>query len=262
MMTSIELAETFPHLSKAPIVEAVIDIRVVPSVKWDEISLQSDLKQRLPDFPKVETLREARVQIALPGKPGSPIALPRKPGSPTFEDFGCVGLKLHSNDNLHIVQFNKGAFVFSRLQPYENWEQLSGEALRLWVIYCELLKPKDVKRIGLRFINRIAIKQEKIELADYYKYPPASLKELNWTLTGYLHHDVMQVPETAYRVNLIKTVKNVPGEIGLILDIDVFMQDPFKYNELRIKECLEEMRWVKNKVFFGSLTDKIIQELK
>jgi uncharacterized protein (TIGR04255 family) len=63
-------------------------------------------------------------------------------------------------------------------------------------------------------------------------------------------------------VNLIKTVQNVPGEIGLILDIDVFMQNPFEYNELRIKECLEEMRWVKNKVFFGSLTDEIIQELK
>jgi uncharacterized protein (TIGR04255 family) len=63
-------------------------------------------------------------------------------------------------------------------------------------------------------------------------------------------------------VNLIKTVQNVPGEIGLILDIDVFMQNPFEYNEPRIKECLEEMRWIKNKVFFGSLTDKIIRELK
>ena len=251
MMTSIDLDETFPHLSKAPIVEAVIDIRIVPSVKWDKISLQSDLKRRLPDFPKVESLRQARYQLPI-GKQNNPIV----------EDLGCVGFKVHSSDNLHITQFNKGAFVFSRLNPYENWEQLSGEALRLWVIYCELLKPKEVIRIGLRFINRIAIKQEKVELADYYKYPPASLKELNWTLTGYLHHDVMQVPETAYRVNLIKTVQNVPGEIGLILDIDVFMQNPFEYNELRIKECLEEMRWVKNKVFFGSLTDKIIQELK
>lgn len=251
MMTSIDLTETFPHLSKAPIVEAVIAISVVPSVTWDEISLQSKLKQRLPDFPKVEPLRHERYQIAV-----------GKQVNPTVEDLGCVGFKFQSIDNLHIAQFNKEAFVFSRLKPYEDWGQLSKEALRLWAIYCELFKPKDVKRIGLRFINRIAIKQEKIELADYYKYPPASLKELNWTLTGYLHHDVMQVPETSYRVNLIKTVQNVPGEIGLILDIDVFMQNPFEYNELRIKECLEEMRWVKNKVFFGSLIDKIIQELK
>ncbi len=252
MANPIDLKEKFPHLSKAPIVEAVLDIRVVPSVKWDETSLQAELKQRLPDFPKVETLRGSRVQIAPPVKPGSP----------AVEDFGCVGLKLHSNDNFHIVQFNKGGFVFSRLKPYADWGQFSQEALRLWAIYCELLKPSNVGRIGLRFINRIAIKQAPIELSDYYKYPPVPLKELNWPLAGYLHHDVMQVPETAYSVNVIKTVQNVSGEIGLLLDIDVFMQSHFVYNELRIIECMEEMRWVKNKIFFCSLTEKLIQELK
>lgn len=245
MTKPIDLNETFPHLSKAPIVEAALDIRVVPSVKWDETKLLSELKQRLSDYPKTEPLRGARFEINA-----------KKLLNPAIEDFGCIGLKLHSGDNLHIAQFNKEAFVFSRLKPYENWEQFSAEALRLWGIYGELLKPKEVTRIGLRFINRIAIKQEKVELADYYKYPPASLKELNWTLTGYLHHDVMQVPETSYSVNLIKTVQNIPGEVGLILDIDVFMEKP-----PNIEECLEEMQWVKNKMFFSSLTDKVIQEL-
>lgn len=251
MMTSIDLAETFPHLSKAPIVEAVIDIRVVPSVKWDEISLQSDLKRRLPDFPKVETLRQARYQLTI-----------GKQNSPTVEDFGCVGFKFQSSDNLHIAQFNKEAFVFSRLKPYLDWAQLRQEALRLWAIYFELLKPMEVIRIGLRFINRIAIMQERVELSDYYRHPPDSLKELNWPLAGYLHHDVIRVPETQHSVNLIKTVQNIAGKIGLILDIDVFMAKRFEYNELHLKRFLEEMRWVKNKIFFTSLTEKIIEELK
>lgn len=132
----------------------------------------------------------------------------------------------------------------------------------MWEIYCELLKPSEIRRIGLRFINRVAIKQPKIELADYYKCPPASIKELNWPLEGFLHHDVIQIPETAYSVNVIKTVQNVPGEIGVLLDIDVYMQSHFTFNELRMIECMEEMRWVKNKIFFCSLTDKLIQELK
>lgn len=251
MAKPINLSEKFPHLSKAPIVEAVIDIRVVPSVKWDEGSLEKELKQRLPDFPKVESLREARYQLT-PGKPDVPVV----------EDFGCVSFKLHSNDSLYIAQFNKGGFVFSRLKPYEDWGQFSQEALRLWAIYCELLKPSDIKRIGLRFINRIDIMQSTIELGDYYKYPPEPLKELNWPLAGYLHHDVIQIPETLYSINLIKTVQNFPGKIGLILDVDVFMQSQFEFNELRIIECLEEMRWAKNKIFFSSLTEKLIEELK
>ncbi len=250
MAKPINLSEKFPHLSKAPIVEAVLDIRVVPSVKWDEAGLQKELKQRIPDFPKFETIRATQFQVQL-GKP-----------APVFEDFGCIGFKLQSGNNLHIAQFNKDAFVFSRLNPYEDWERFSREALRLWAIYCELLKPSEVRRVGLRFINRVVLKQTRVELSDYYKYSPETLKELNWPLTGYLHHDVMQVPETPYAVNLIKTVQNIPGEIGLILDIDVFMQNHFVYNELRIIECMEEMRWVKNKIFFGSLTEKLIEELK
>jgi uncharacterized protein (TIGR04255 family) len=244
MAKPINLSEKFIHLSNPPIVEAVLGILVVPSVKWDEASLQSELKQRLPNYPKIEPLA--------PGKPDNLVV----------EDFGCVGFKLHSDDNLQIAQFKKEDFGFSRLKPYVDWGQFSQEALRLWAIYYALQKPTEVMRIGLRFINRIAIKQETIDIADYYKYPPESLRTLNWPLTGYLHHDVIQVPETAYFVNLIKTVQYVPGEIGLILDIDVFIQSHFEYNELRIIECLEEMRWVKNKIFFSSLTEKIIEELK
>ena len=250
MTKPVDLKEKFPHLSKAPVVEAVFDIRGVPSVTWNESNLQNELKQRLPDFPKHETMRETRFQI------------PHGESAPVVDDFGCVGFKLHSNDNVHIVQFNKGSFVFSRLKPYSDWEQFSRAALRLWAVYYELLKPSEIGRIGLRFINRVAIKQPVGELADYYKYPPASIKELNWPLTGYLHHDVIEVPETAYSVNVIKTVQNGQGEIGLLLDIDVFTQSHFAYNELRIIECMEEMRWVKNKIFFGSLTEKIIEELK
>lgn len=201
MTISIDLTEKFPHLCKAPIVEAALDIRVVPSVKWDETSLQSELKHCLPDFQKVEPIRQTKYKLPIGGQ-----------DNPIIEDLGCIGFKVHSADELHVAQFNKDAFVFSRLKPYDNWEQLNSEALRLFVIYCELLKPTEVTRIGLRFINRIAVKQEKVELADYYKYPPEPLKALNWTLGGFLHHDVILVPGTAYRVNLIKTVQDVPGK--------------------------------------------------
>jgi len=250
MKRVIDLSEKFPHLSKAPIVEAVLDIRVVPSVPWDEAKLQNALKEKLSDYPKKETLRETKFQVP----PGT--------ATPVVEDSGCVGLKYHSTDNVHISQFNKGAFVFSRLKPYQDWGHFSQEALRLWTIYCELLKPIEIRRIGLRFINRLVIKQQAVELADYYKNPPSSIKDLNWPLAGYLHQDRVQVPESPYFTNVIKTVQNTPGEIGLLLDIDVFMQNHFNFNELRIIECMEEMCWIKNKVFFNSLTDKAIEECK
>lgn len=247
----MDLNESFPHLSKAPIVEAILAINVSLSGLWNDATIQNALKEHLPDFAKIEPLRSASHKFIV-----------GQPDHHETKDLGCVGFKLHSNDHPHIAQFNKEAFIFSRLEPYSDWEQFSREALRLWEIYCELLKPPEVGRVGLRFVNRIKTKSDTVKLEDYYKYPPLSIKELNWPLTGYLHHDVMQVPEREYSINLIKTAQSAMGETGLILDIDVFMQSPFEYNKDRLAICLEEMRWVKNKIFFGSLTDSLIKELK
>lgn len=247
----INLDEKFPHLSKAPIVEAVIDIRVVPTLPWNEASLQAELKKRLPAYPKIELIRESRLQFS-PGKPDTPIV----------EDFGCVGFKLASGDNAYIAQFNKNQFVFSRLKPYEDWDTLNKEAMRLLAIYCELLKPTEVQRVGIRYINRIVPKQTVFELGDYYESAPEPVRGLELPLTGFLHHDIIQVPDTPYLINLIKTIQKTQAEIGLILDIDVFTPVKFDCKEAAIKKCLQEMRWLKNKIFFSSMTRKVIEELK
>lgn len=249
MANIIDLEEKFRHLSKAPIVEAVLDLRVASSAEWDESSLQNQLKERLPDYPKHDTVQETEVQFS------------SKTGTNVIKDFAYIGLKCQSEDSFYVVQFNKDSFVFSRLKPYENWEKFSQEALRLWKIYCELLKPVEIGRIGLRFINRLAIKQEqKVELADYYKRPPLPIEGLNWPLSGYLYRDVLQVPGTPYSANVIKTVQRTQQEAGLLLDIDVFMDKRLSFNELRISEHMNKMRWVKNKVFFSSLTEKALKE--
>ena len=247
---TINLDEKFPHLSKAPIVEAVIDIRVVPTVPWDEAGLQTELKKRLSAYPKIEPLRESRLQF-----------FPDKPDKPVFENFGCVGFKLTSEDNTYITQFKKNQFVCSRLKPYEDWGRFNKEAMSLLAIYCELLKPTEVQRVGLRFINRIVPERMTFELSDYYESAPEPVRGLNLPLEGFLHHDIIQVPETAYLINLIKTVQKSPTEIGLILDIDVFTQAKLEYNEKIITKCLEELCWLKNKIFFNSITKKIIKEL-
>ena len=248
MANIIDLEEKFRYLSKAPIVEAVLDLRVASSAELDESSLQNQLKERLPDYPKHDTVQETEVQL-----------LPKR--TKVIKDLVHVGLKCQSEDSFYVVQFNKDSFVFSRLKPYENWKKFSQEALRLWKIYCELLKPTEIGRIGLRFINRLAVEQEQeVELADYYKRPPLPIEGLNWPLSGYLHRDVLQVLGTPYSVNVIKTVQRTQQEAGLLLDIDVFMGKRLSFNELRISEHMNKMRWVKNKVFFSSLTEKALEE--
>ena len=45
----IDLTQTFPHLDKAPIVEAVIEIRTRAEAAWEEVPVTRRLKAQLPD---------------------------------------------------------------------------------------------------------------------------------------------------------------------------------------------------------------------
>jgi hypothetical protein len=48
----------------------------------------------------------------------------------------------------------------------------------------------------------------------------------------------------------------------LILDIDVFTTKPFEQRADAIDKRLAEMRWLKNKVFYSSLTKGALEGLK
>jgi uncharacterized protein (TIGR04255 family) len=74
------------------------------------------------------------------------------------------------------------------------------------------------------------------------------------------------VPGYPYVLNIVKTVQPPHGSGSdggaLILDIDVFTTKPFEHRPADIEKHLAEMRWLKNKVFYSSLTKEALEGLK
>lgn len=253
---TINLSESFPHLPRAPIVEAVIEIRARAQTPWEEPAISACLKPKLPDYPAAHAQHEFREEVTVDQQGKT---------EHVHHDLGLKGLRFQSADKLHVVHFNRDGFVFSRLQPYDHWEQFSGEAIRLWQLHCELAKPCEIERLGLRFINRILIAAEEVRLEDYLKVSPQAPPGLDLAFAGFIHHDTLVVPGHEYGVNLIRTIQpQVPdgGGIGVILDIDVYTTQPFEFEAGLLKHRLAEMRWLKNKVFYGSITDKAVERFR
>ena len=50
--------------------------------------------------------------------------------------------------------------------------------------------------------------------------------------------------------------------ISIILDVDVFTMQPFQLNQPAIENRLTEMRWLKNKSFFGTMTAEAVENFK
>jgi uncharacterized protein (TIGR04255 family) len=253
----IDVSEKFPHLSRAPITEAVIEIRARASKPWIEAEVLATLKQHLVQYPVHVSARgfEHKFQVS-----------PTQEAKVDSKDLGWQGHDFRSADLKQIVKFHLDLFSFSRLNPYDNWERFTNEALRLWKIHRELSQPLEVQRLGVRFINRIPITEGKMDLEKYFKEFPQDLKNLNLSLTGFLHHNIFSIPGYPYAMNIIKTVQpsEAPGvkEFALILDIDVYTQNAFEASTKTMEEKLAEMRWLKNKSFFSIITNELKVKLQ
>ena len=253
----IDLAESFPHLPRAPIVEAVIDVRGRAETPWEEAATQARLKTELPGYFQLDSQRQVRYELGM---------APGQEPQQAFHDLGWRGLRLQSQDKLHIAQFNRDGFVFSRLQPYESWDQLIAEGMRIWRIHQGIAHPSEVQRLGLRFINRILLPPKDMDFEAYLVAPPKPPSSLDLPFHGFFHNETLAVPGYPYAINIVRTIQRPqppePDRLGLILDHDVFTVEPFTVQQEILERQLAEMRWLKNKVFFGSITEKALAILR
>ena len=251
----IDLTQTFPHLDKAPIAEAVIEIRTRAEGAWDEAVVTQRLKAELPEYPAVLSLNEFRQEFSF----GTQVP-------PVTHELGWNGLRLQSADNLHVAQFNRDRFVFSRLQPYKSWEHLEREAMRLWKLHIHVAKPTELQRLGVRFINRIPMAPEATRFEDYIQPHPETPRELNLPFLNFMHRETLVVSGHDYGINLTKTLQMPQDRIGegvtIIFDVDVFTMRPFSLGRSELERRLTEMRWLKNKSFFGTITSKALEALR
>jgi uncharacterized protein (TIGR04255 family) len=253
----IDTSEEFPHLTRAPIVEAALEIRARAEATWEEQAILNQLKAELPEYPNALSQREIRHELKMGPGPSTESKL---------QDLGMKGFRFESSDKAQIAQFNRDGFVFSRLPPYEGWVKFSEESFRLWEMYSRLARPTQIQRLGLRFINRLPLIPQHDTPGYYLVAPPQTSKDLDFPLVGFLHRDSFGVSGHPYIVNLVKTAQpqQSPSGVGpaLILDIDVVSDQPFPLAEGELARRVVEMRWLKNKFFFGNITQELLETFK
>jgi len=134
--------------------------------------------------------------------------------------------------------------------------------MRLWGIHREIARPAEVQRLGLRFINRLLLPPKYMDFEDYLKAPPKVPDGLDLPFHGFFHNETLAVTGHPYAINIIRTIQRPQppehGRIGIILDNDVFTVEPFEFQQEILERRLAEMRWLKNKAFFGIISEKAL----
>lgn len=252
----INLSDTFTHLSKAPIAEAVLEIRARAGGEWVEETISAALKAQLPEYPGQEE-RNAYV--------GSFEIRSGQEPQHALEDLGWCGITVKSEDSKQIAFFERDRFLFSRLEPYGTWEHFLEEAMRLWDIHRTLAHPESLERLGLRFINRLPLPETDMEFGKYLQVAPKEPEGLSLPFSGFLHQDMLVVPGHNYRIKITRAVQKENGtsdaSAGLIIDVDVFTTEPVPLENANLEKCISEMRWLENKAFFGTISQRLKDEL-
>jgi uncharacterized protein (TIGR04255 family) len=232
---------------KAPITEALIDIQVVNP---DNLDLQS-LKEFASAFPtrfptsRLQTQFESqfRVQGGLEGP------------SVGFQH-GVRGFAFFSPDKDRVIQARRDGFTFSKLHPYESWMNLRQEAKELWEHYRSVACPVVVKRLAVRYINRIPL-PEQLQLQDWFNLHPTTPDPLG-PMEEFLVRTVWRHQENP-DFRAVATQATQPtgpgGDASIVLDIDVFTATEESFDEDSIWTTLDDLREYKNDVFFSTITE-------
>ncbi|MGB6130648.1 MAG: TIGR04255 family protein [Acidobacteriaceae bacterium] len=238
------MARPRAHLRNAPIVEAVIDFRVVPNERCTadtfadlESSIGARYTQKFPirliqggfGVDKGELLPPAASQMD-------------------------IGWRYQAE--AEVAQFRVGGFTFSKIEPYTSWEQVFEEAFRLWAVYVQRANPRQVSRIAVRYINRMRL-SGGTEIGRYLEAPPILPTPIPQELREFLTR--VRVEDERRNASAVIVQALEPqvdrNAISLLLDIDAFCEVRTQPDDAALPDQFEQLRQLKNEIFYASITE-------
>ncbi|HEV8501810.1 MAG TPA: TIGR04255 family protein [Casimicrobiaceae bacterium] len=243
------MALTIKRYKSAPITEAVIELRVQPPGSPGTTALERLADSLASEFPKRAPMQF--VQMGIEHKAGEPIT--------QSVQHSNVGFRLNKADDSRVLQIRHDGFAISHMRPYSDWDTFKAEARPLWDLYRATCSEAKLSRCALRYINRIDIPGERIELREYFAlYPevPDSLPQ----------HDInglalnLQIPqpdlECVANIGQVMVGPVIANHLSIVLDIDVFRLGIESWTDSTAWEFLDRLRHRKNEIFEGCITEQ------
>jgi uncharacterized protein (TIGR04255 family) len=244
------------HLPNAPITEAVIDFAIDPPPGASIDGLEAAIKPRdLFGYEVGPPIWAGLFGIAIsPGAGG--------PAQHTMANSQKIGIRAQSPDGKYVATFRTNGFGLSRLAPYESWDRLEAEARRLWHPFVAGFGAGRVTRVATRFINNLRLPMELGQSFGVYLNKVTDLPaELPQSMASFVQQFQLSDATNNNFVRVAVTWDRPPEEarVPVMLDIDAFRQVPIDPQTNEIWDVLGSLRELKNRCFFGLLTEEAIQ---
>lgn len=239
------------NLANPPIIEAVLDIDCDMPPDLEIAKLEAAVFPLLQDqYPQLRTQLRQEIETKLDA--------PEK----TLIRGTTEAIQFLHKDERQLVQIRREGFSFNRLSPYKGFDVYEPEIERVWKIYLSVVKPRQIKAIKLRYINRIMLPsaEKNVELVEYMKIGSSLPEATELTLVGFLNQYVARDVKTGNLASVILTSQPAQADkMPFIFDITASHMGPMSVDDWScILSQIRQLRDLKNSVFKNTLTEQCL----
>jgi uncharacterized protein (TIGR04255 family) len=246
----------FPHLNSPPVVEALLNFQASAVERWTQPGVEEIAKSLFPDFYPAGALHTIRVEI-----PQEEIAPSRFQRADSIE-----GYMLKSSTTPIVHQVRRDGYSLSWMKPYKDWESLVAAGLEGWGKYQHAFVPAELHQISVRFLNHLVFPLSEFQARpqDFLTIAPHAPNG-RWLPGRFSHSLSLGVPDSPWLAHIqLHLLDEAGSSSSAVIMLDIELQSACTFNEtgLSLEEALTQMRQVKNQVFFGSLTNRVINSFQ
>lgn len=235
-----------------PIIEALCEFQFEPTSPWD-LAIPGLVYEKIRhEFPKRRQAKHLDVGL--------------RAGAEGVEQ------EVHTMDRMQflredekaLIQVSQNLLAVNHLKPYPSWERFAPLIQQAFDTYRDVAKPTGIRRIGLRYINRIELPGPTLKLEDYLYFYPFLAPNLPQDHGAFIAG--VDIPYEDGRDGLRLQASSVnpqkPGFLGILLDLDYSLRRAgtisfeATYNWTEIAHSRVE------EVFEGCITDNLRQHFE
>lgn len=177
------------------------------------------------DFEKIIQLLNEKIESAFPKKfrlqfQASQINVDNS-GAPILTEHLLPLVRFQSSTEQVLIQIGQNLLTINHLKPYTSWEEFLPSVEMGFNAYRDVVKPKSIHRIALRYINRIEFVSNRIGLEDYFELRPFMGQRLLQDISAF--NLGVQIPREkardALNVQMASIDSGSPNVVAIMLDL-------------------------------------------
>jgi uncharacterized protein (TIGR04255 family) len=216
-----------------PIEEALCEFRFVNDAEWDPmlpLVFRDQIKESYPGKPVQRTPLEANLRAGS-DQAGASFLLKQELGRIQFP----------SEDGKALVSIGPNVLSAHMLRPYQRWEEFRPRIEEALSKYSSTLPCDGVRRIGLRYINKIEIENAgSLDLNKYFTVPPMSPQGFPTRITSFITRTEHIYDDEPIKLILTFTDTSAKeGYAAFLLDLDLVWE--FGDNPIPAEEAMNRV---------------------